>query len=140
MEQVNRIPWLKKRYEIKDSTIRKELETDLVRVNEQLNKGMANFKLHLMKTAAELLLGLPEQAVESAKNALIIKTHSFIAWYLLGNGYLDTGHVHSAKTAYDIALKLYPHYSNNMLDEMWIVRDIYDSLQLIAVVEKNGEA
>lgn len=139
MKQVNKIPWLKKRFETKDPKMRKELQTDLPKIKERLNAGKCNFKLYIAKAAAELLLGMPEQAIESAKSALTINPDSFYGWYLLGNGYLVTGQVHSAKVTYDTALKLFPRHGD-ILGDMKLVRDIYDCLQIISILENSGEA
>ncbi len=138
-QEINKVPWIKKRYETKDPKIRKELQTDLTEIKKRLSPLKYDFELYLKKTAAELLLGRPEEAIESAKTALIIKESSFDAWYLLGNSYLDTGKVHSAKVVYEIALKLYPDHSKDILENLHFVCDIFKSLQLIAIAENNEE-
>lgn len=139
-QEINKVPWLRKRYEIKDIKTREELQNALAEIRTRLSMVRCDFDLYLKKTAAELLLGLPEEAVESAKSALIIKESSFDAWYLLGNSYLDTGKAHSAKVVYEIALKLYPDYSKDILESLSFVCDIFKSLQLIAIAENNEEA
>jgi tetratricopeptide (TPR) repeat protein len=139
IHEINKMPWLKKRYGINDFIIRKELQNALAEIKTRLSTVQCDFDLYLRKTAAELLLGMPEEAIESAKSALVIKESSFNAWYLLGNSYLDAGKVHSAKVVYEIALKLSLDYSKDILGDLRILHDIYQSLELIAIAENNEE-
>lgn len=136
MAEINKIPRIKKKYEIKDANIKEQLQTDLAEIKNKLSMTEPNSSLFLLKAMFELLLGLSESAIESSKQVLIINEASFMGWYFLGCAYLDENKISYAKTAYENALK---NSSTDEIDDT-LVKDIFDSLKLIAILENNQEA
>jgi hypothetical protein len=125
----------KKKYKIKDVSDRKILQRGLVMIENRLSSMKSNLDFLIHKALFELLLGMSEKTIESAKQVLTIDETSFLGWYYLGCGYLDENKIVYAKTAYENALRNTCADADEINEVL--VDDIFDSLKMIAILENN---
>jgi len=134
MTEINKTSLSKKKYEIKDLDIVKMLQTDLKEFEARVSSIKSDFHLYLKKAAAELLLGRSEKAIESAKQSLLIYDTCHFGWYILGCAYFDIRDFSNAQKAYENALINNPPNADRP-EDIWILNDIFDSLELIELLE-----
>jgi len=96
----------KRVYEVKDDGCREKIKAELCDIEKELATIKTESTIYIRKAMIEIMLGMPENSLESAKQALAIDATSFFGWFILGCGYFETNNYQWAKDAYENALKM----------------------------------
>jgi tetratricopeptide (TPR) repeat protein len=125
-------------YEVKNETYRKELELELREIETQLRTTKFKMFLYIEKAMKELMLGMAEKTIESAKQALLIDETSLLGWYILGCGYFDTGRYSHAKASYEKALTMEIDPKCDLPYDR-IIKDIMSNIRFLSAISLNKE-
>lgn len=125
-------------YELSDIHRKRQIRIDLKEMEGHYSSDHPDANLCVHKAIAELLLGLSNKAVESAKQAIAMDETSFMGWYILGCAYLDEHKFSYARGAYEKALE-YITTKEEEIENCTATDDIFDNLELIANFENWKE-